>query len=1569
LRLTGMPTFPSFRRLVWVLPAIALWTACRDTTAPESRSPAIDETTTPSKTSTLGTLGGTVYFSLWPSETVWSVDPNGGSPVLVTTGAVVRVAPGGQRLAVVRNLDQALVTMNVDGSNQHTLRLTGPAIIDITWSSDGKKVAAYTDGLSSPSLIYIYDDSTSAVTTVTAPSRPAPGGSIYWRAGKWAITRLDGQNLPNGGGFLGYGVPAVADAGSGEFVDLTAPTFVDVGSGIFSPVARKAKIDSAGAVFWSGQDWAANHFGIFTASGSFRLNTGLTPDFAFSPKQDAVAAVRQTPITGGSSYFLDIIDWSGPYVRTLFSSTLTAFTGNEIMSVDWSRPKDQKLIISSVIVTPDSIKAGDAFSIQVKLKNDGAVPLTGAAPSLGLAPASLANITATPSPATKDLAPGEEAAFTYTLSALGEGTDTAVVNASASNGPATLNAPASRKTFAIGAAGGLTIDLHADSTTVGINHDFTVTASITNHGSVAVASTSATLTSDPSTGVTISTPVPSTPLLLLSPNATGDIQWTVRASQSASLNLHVVASGHDDNIAATVRTASQDLAVNVVDRRLIVTSTADDSLSIEQVQDSVCDLDAATAGNQCTLRAALQLANSFGGTQSITFNIPGGGVPSIAPSSALPLLTASISLDASTQPGGWVELSGATAGDTSGIVVVGGTAMIRGFVIDNWRNSGILLKGGNNHVVAGNRIGTTPDGLHSGSNDLGIQILGTRAQIGGTAGTSASSCSGDCNLISGNFGGIVISGLGSGVISGNWIGTDLTGNAALSNHTGIGIVTGSATGLIKIGGSTTRPGTSPGNLISGNGHEGIAVLSAGNVQIQGNIIGLNKAGTSVVSENAGPDVFGGESGVYVQQVVGGINALIGGTASERNVISGFRLAGVHVVDHVDSVVVKGNRIGTTLDGMSAAPNSFGVWQEFHSSNVEGHIEVRDNLISGNKDVGVFHATVATGNWIGVNAAGTAALPNAAGLTFVSRIGGIRPSGSTSCTSPCNLISGNRFGGAKGDTVQGNFIGTDITGTAEIPNSEVGVRGDIIGGESHAMRGVCDLACNLIAGNSGPGVIVDGAALVQGNIIGESAPDMPRNHGAGVIVTAPFNLIGGDSTTGNIIAGNIGAAVLMQGIDASQLASAEVKGNSITRNQFGIVYSTNSRSMPPAPVLESAFPGGSYMLIKGHNPGLASEVRIDFYASRTCDVPPQGEKPFASYTIPLATGGDWTAEINDNLPEFAYGQITATSTRDTTTSVFSNCVENTYKTKTTASANAGDTRVEVASTNGYTIGSWVKVNDGGSNAEWKVITGFGSLIFSSPFAYAHAANETIEPAAPPPASGWMLTSGGDAVAFGGATSFSAAKGKSIVNAAATPNGRGMRMLTKTGAVYSAGDATLFGDASALLNKQEQAVSIFDSRDGAGYYIITSKGRVLNFGDAQSLATTASPTSASDVAAAAQTPSRNGYLTVTACGAITTAGDAQSPSSVPAAKCDVVGAAIPTSGTGAWVLHADGHVDATGGAASLGSLSGKFGALAGIIAQGNGYVIAESNGKMHAFGTTTPTVSGMKGQAAALIPLLR
>src|SRR5207302_4954585 len=92
-----------------------------------------------------------------------------------------------------------------------------------------------------------------------------------------------------------------------------------------------------------------------------------------------------------------------------------------------------------------------------------------------------------------------------------------------------------------------------------------------------------------------------------------------------------------------------------------------------------------------------------------------------------------------------------------------------------------------------------------------------------------------------------------------------------------------------------------------------------------------------------------------------------------------------------------------------------------------------------------------------------------------------------------LISGNTLSGVfllfckPGNLVEGNYVGTDVTGAASIANGFSGVEvqspGQIVGGTAAG-------AGNLISGNGGDGVLLErtaaSASLVQGNLIGLSA---------------------------------------------------------------------------------------------------------------------------------------------------------------------------------------------------------------------------------------------------------------------------------------------------------------------------------------------------------------------------------------------------------------------------------------------------------------------------------------------------
>src|SRR5262249_11378071 len=125
-----------------------------------------------------------------------------------------------------------------------------------------------------------------------------------------------------------------------------------------------------------------------------------------------------------------------------------------------------------------------------------------------------------------------------------------------------------------------------------------------------------------------------------------------------------------------------------------------------------------------------------------------------------------------------------------------------------------------------------------------------------------------------------------------------------------------------------------------------------------------------------------------------------------------------------------------------------------------------------------------GNYLGTDASGTQDRGNTEGIFVtgsVNLIGGPGP-------GQGNLISANKNRGitlslaAAGNKVQGNFIGTNVTGTKELGNSSSGILIDA--GPGNLIGGTAPGEGNLISGNHSSGVDLNSDAnVVQGNRIG------------------------------------------------------------------------------------------------------------------------------------------------------------------------------------------------------------------------------------------------------------------------------------------------------------------------------------------------------------------------------------------------------------------------------------------------------------------------------------------------------
>jgi hypothetical protein len=496
-------------------------------------------------------------------------------------------------------------------------------------------------------------------------------------------------------------------------------------------------------------------------------------------------------------------------------------------------------------------------------------------------------------------------------------------------------------------------------------------------------------------------------------------------------------TGASEVRSAGVRTLALGLAVMVTALILLVSARPaeaapnvftvdrddDPDLSTTPVADNCADAIAA----DCSLRGAITKANrttnDAAGPDEIRFNIPGAGPHTISPTSSLPSITGTVSIDGYTQPGAnertstnnavlKIELSGASAGQlVNGLILdtgAGGTK-IRGLVINRFGGTGVVIDA-QSTVIAGNFIGTNPAGdADLGNGIAGVGIRSSGNLIGGTS-------TGARNVISGNGGdGVVINGFdaSNNRIEGNRIGTDANGTSGLGNGQGVNITSTSGN---FVGG----PEVGAANLIAGNTSRGVLLAGdAADNKVQGNFIGTN--GTA--------DLGNGTEGVEIFE---GSNNVIGGTESRTgNIISGNGTDGVKLNRAASNNMVQGNLIGTSQSGASDLGNGeVGVLVLGPNNVVGGTVGGARNVISGNGGVGVSmlgtsaSGNAVQGNRIGTQVDGTTPLGNFHGV-FISEASRNKIGGSVSAAA--NTISGNLNHGVI-------IVGTNATGNRVLRNS-------------------------------------------------------------------------------------------------------------------------------------------------------------------------------------------------------------------------------------------------------------------------------------------------------------------------------------------------------------------------------------------------------------------------------------------------------------------------------------------------------------------------------------------------------
>ncbi|MFN8523910.1 MAG: hypothetical protein U0821_12495 [Chloroflexota bacterium] len=428
----------------------------------------------------------------------------------------------------------------------------------------------------------------------------------------------------------------------------------------------------------------------------------------------------------------------------------------------------------------------------------------------------------------------------------------------------------------------------------------------------------------------------------------------------------------------------------------------------------------------------------------------------------------------------------------------------------------------------------------------------------------------------------------------------------------------------------------------------------------------------------------------------GLAISAGGTTIHGLVVHGFSMAEVAITGTGNRVT--GCYLGVDADGVTPRGTSTGLQVTGNDTVVGGPTAAERNVLSGNRSGGVWvwsgvTGTQIIGNYIGVGADGVTPVPNSSGVYAGARVtvGGTSP-------GERNVISGNVYSGlnvqapgADGTIIQGNYIGTDATGTRAVPNrygvSLRDVSNAVVGGPSPG-------AGNLVSGNTDVGVSVstswsqNGGSIVQGNRVGLSADGQATiPNGIGVLIynevigegvpgltDALRATIGGTApSTANIIAGNRDGGVVVKRGRGHRVLGNQVFGNGAsgatpqidlggdgpTLNDPGDADSGPNHLQNHPSVADAAVDAG-VLIVKGElrsAPGLAG-VRVELFGGQACPPSGRGEARrflgFAAVSTDAVGFGAFTVTVA-SVPA-GVASVTATATTaDGDTSELSPCV--------------------------------------------------------------------------------------------------------------------------------------------------------------------------------------------------------------------------------------------------------------------------------------------------------------------------
>jgi CSLREA domain-containing protein len=495
-----------------------------------------------------------------------------------------------------------------------------------------------------------------------------------------------------------------------------------------------------------------------------------------------------------------------------------------------------------------------------------------------------------------------------------------------------------------------------------------------------------------------------------------DIQLILANSSGVSLRAHLP----NPSNSIESRVAADTQAVAAVGLVFTVNSTADAADSI--LGDGIC---ASSAG--CTLRAAISEANRHSGSDTILFNIPGGGVQTIQLNSGLPSLTdasGGTTIDGYSQPGAqpntnnlvsnamiMVQLRGNGPSAFDIMPITSSANRVQGLAVFNGRRSLWLYgSGARNNVISGNFIGTNSAGTF-GLTVHTLTAYGVELENGASGNQIGGTSPAERNVISGNArSGLDFNSEGTdrNVVYNNIIGLNPSGTGRLQNlRHGIDINSGPSYNIIG--------GIGPGqrNILSGNGEDQNAAFVTG-IEIShdtltsyNQVIG-NCIGTDATCNNGPVWALNRHYGIRIED--GANNNIVA-----YNVIGNNPRGGIYVTgSDSNHNQIHDNRIGISLNS-SAIPNgNFGIqiarltkFNDIGPNNIIANnrigVQVNDTTTDGNT---ITQNSIYNNSWLGID---------------LGPISGVTPNDNGDADSEAN--QGLNW------PVFGSAIVTQVTGTA------------------------------------------------------------------------------------------------------------------------------------------------------------------------------------------------------------------------------------------------------------------------------------------------------------------------------------------------------------------------------------------------------------------------------------------------------------------------------------------------------------------------------------------------------------